>query len=120
MSLPGRDIVPVDPARNVAEQDPPSRLVAQPLQPPQPSIDGSQLVQWLSVQAGNIAGDLQQNVRALTVRASSPMPVLDGRDEASSLRQQLRHQHSGGTKRDKLKGQMREIRSFSLIFADFC
>ena len=25
-------------------------------------------------------------------RASSPMPVLDGRDEVSSLRQQLRHQ----------------------------
>ena len=26
------------------------------------------------------------------VRASSPMPVSDGRDEVSSLRQQLRHQ----------------------------
>ena len=27
---------------------------------------------------------------------------------------------SGGIKRDKIKGQMTEIRSFSLIFADFC
>ena len=55
-------------------------------------MDGSQLVQWLSIQAGNMAGDLQHNVRALMVRVSSPMPVSDGRDEVSSLRQQLRHQ----------------------------
>ena len=86
MSLPRRDIVPVEPARHVAEQDPPSR-------PMQPSMDGSQLVQWLSVQAHHMAGDLQQNVRALMVRASSPMPVSDARDEVSSLKQQLRHQH---------------------------
>ena len=92
MCLPRRDIVPVDPARNVADQDPPSRPVAQPIQLPQPSMDGSQLVQWLSAQAGNMAGDLQHNVRALMVRASSPMPVSDGRDEVSSLKQQLRHQ----------------------------
>ena len=39
-----------------------------------------------------MAGDLQHNVRALMVRASSPMPVSDGRDEVSSLKQQLRHQ----------------------------
>ena len=39
-----------------------------------------------------LAGDLQHNVRALMVRASSPMPVSDGRDEVSSLRKQLRHQ----------------------------
>ena len=91
MSLPRRDIVPVDPARNVADEDPPSRPGAQH-QPPQVPMDGSQLVQWLSVQAGNMAGDLQHNVRALMVRASSPMPVSDGRDEVSSLRQQLRHQ----------------------------
>ena len=39
-----------------------------------------------------MAGDLQHNVRALPVRASSPMPVSDGRDEVSSLKQQLRHQ----------------------------
>ena len=50
-------------------------------------MDGSQLVQWLSVQA-----DLQHNVRALMVRASSPTPVSDGRDEVSSLRKQLSHQ----------------------------
>ena len=55
-------------------------------------MDGSQLVQWLSAQAGNMAGDLQHNVRALMVRASSPMPVSDGHDEVSSLRKQLRHQ----------------------------
>ena len=78
----------MDPKRNVAEQDPPSRPVAQPLQPPQPSMDGSQFVQWLFVQAGNIAGDLQHNVRALMVRASSPKPVMDGHDEVSSLRKQ--------------------------------
>ena len=57
-----------------------------------PSMDGSQLVQWLSVQAGTMAGDLQHNVRALMVRVSSPMPVSDGHDEVSSLRKQLRHQ----------------------------
>ena len=54
-------------------------------------MDVSQLVQWLSIQAGNMAGDLQHNVRALMVRASSPMPVSDGRDEVTSLKQ-LRHQ----------------------------
>ena len=91
MSLPRRDIAPVDPARNVAEQDPPSRAGAQS-QPPQSSMDGSQLVQRLSIQAGNMARDLQQNVRALMVRASSPVPVSDGHDEVSSLRKQLRHQ----------------------------
>ena len=91
MNLPRRDIVPVDPARNVAEEGPPSRPGAQH-QPPQVSMDGSQLVQWLSIQAGNMAGDLQHNVRALMVRASSPVPVSDGRDEVSSLGQQLRHQ----------------------------
>ena len=53
MSLPRRDIVPVDPARSVAEQDPPSRPGAQ-LQPPQASMDGSQLVQWLSTQKQEI------------------------------------------------------------------
>ena len=41
---------------------------------------------------GNMAGDLQHNVRALMVRVSSPRPVSDGRDEVSSLRQQLRRQ----------------------------
>ena len=85
-------ITAVDLARNVADPDPPSRPVAQPLQPLQPPMDGSQLVQWLSVPAGNMAGDLQHNVRALMVRAGSPMPLSDGRDEVSSLRKQLRHQ----------------------------
>ena len=75
-----------------AEQGPPSRPVAQLFQPPQPQMDGSQLVWWLFVQAGNMAGDLQHNVRALMVRASSPMPVSDGHDEVTSLRKQLRHQ----------------------------
>ena len=74
MSLPRRDIVPVDPARNVAEQDPPSRPGAQS-QPPQSSMDGSQLVQWLSIHTSR-----------------QPMPVSDGHDEVSSLRKQLRHQ----------------------------
>ena len=55
-------------------------------------MDGSQLVQWLAVQANHVAGDLQHNVRVLMVRVSSPMPVLDGRDEVSSLRKQLHHQ----------------------------
>ena len=40
----------------------------------------------------NMAGDLQHNVRALMLRASSAMPVSDGRDEAANLRKQLRHQ----------------------------
>ena len=35
----------MDPARNVADADPPSRPVAQHPQPPQPSMHGSQLVQ---------------------------------------------------------------------------
>ena len=88
----------MDPARNAAEQDPLSRLVVQPFQPPQPPMDASQLVQWLSVQARSMAGDLQHNVRALTVRASSPMLVSDGHDEVSSLRKQLRHQQQAHVK----------------------
>ena len=55
-------------------------------------MDGSQLVQWSSVQADNMAGDIQHNVRALMVKVSSPMPTPDGRDEVSSLRKQLGHQ----------------------------
>ena len=82
----------MDPARDVADQDLPSRPVARHHQPPESLMDGSQLVQWLSVRAGNMPGDLQHNVRALMVRASSPKPVSDGRDEVSSLKQQLRHQ----------------------------
>ena len=59
MSLP-RDIVPAGHVANAA--DPLSRPVAQQHQPSQDPMDGSQLVQWLSVQAGNMAGDLQHNV----------------------------------------------------------
>ena len=55
-------------------------------------MDGNQLVQRLSAQAGNMAGDLQYNVQALMLRASSPVPVSDGHDEVASLRKQLRHQ----------------------------
>ena len=62
MSLP-RDILPAGRVENAA--DPPSGPVAQACQSPQPNMDGTQLVQWLSVQAGNMAGDLQHNVRAL-------------------------------------------------------
>ena len=91
MSLPRLDMAPVDPARNVADEDPLSRPGAQH-KPPQASMDGSQLVQWLSIQAGNMAGNLQHTVRALMVRASSPMPVSDGRDEVSTLKKQLHHQ----------------------------
>ena len=91
MSLPRRDIAPVDSERNVAEQDLDGTCGA--AYPAAPAFDdGSQLVQWLPVQAENMAGDLQHNVRALMVRASFPMPVLDGRDEVPSLRTQLRHQ----------------------------
>ena len=41
------------------------------------------------LQADNMAGDLQHNARTLMLRASSPMPVLDGHDEVTSLRKQL-------------------------------
>ena len=101
------------PARNVADPDPPSRPVAQPLQPPQPPMDGSQLVQGLSVQAGNVAGDLQHNVRALMIRASSPTPVSDGHDEVSSLRKQLRHQQQAHRElQTMLQNQALEIETF--------
>ena len=89
--------------------DPPSRPVAQASQPPQPNMDGNQLVQWLFVQAGNMAGDLQHNVRALMLRASSPMPILDGHDEVASPRKHLRHQQQ--THRE-LKNQALAIEAF--------
>ena len=74
MSL-AKDIVPVGHVENAA--DPPCRPVAQTHQPPRPHMDGNQFAQWVSVQAGNKAGDLQHNVRALMVRASTPMLVSD-------------------------------------------
>ena len=102
----------MDPERNVAEENPPSRPGAQH-QLPQVSMDGSQLVKGLSIQAGNMAGDLQQNVRALMIRASSPMPVSDGRDEASSLKQQLRHQQQAHQKlQTMLRNQALAIETF--------
>ena len=76
-------------------------------------MDGSQLVQWLSAQAGNVAGDLQHNARALMVRASSPTPVSDGRDEVSSLRKQLRHQQLAHRElQTMLKNQALAIETF--------
>ena len=76
-------------------------------------MHGSQLVQWLSAQAGKMAGDLQRNVRALMVRASSPMPVPDGHDEVSSLRKQLRHQqHPHRELHTVLKNQALAIETF--------
>ena len=53
---------------------------------------GNQLAQWLSAQPGNMAGDLQHNVRALTLRASNHTPVSDGHEEVASLRKHLQHQ----------------------------
>ena len=105
-----RDIVPAG-VEDAA--DPPSNPVAQACQSPQGRMDADQLTQWLSVQAGNMAGDLQHNVRALMVRASSPMPVADGHDEVARLRQPLRHQHQ--THREMqtmLKNQTLAIKNF--------
>ena len=78
---------------SVADQDPPSIPVGVHL-PPAPLEDrsGQQLVQWLSAQADHMAGSLQQNVRALMVRASSPMPSSKRhKDEVARLRAQLHH-----------------------------
>ena len=76
-------------------------------------MDGLQLVQWLFVQDGNMPGDLQHYVRALMVRASSPMPVSDGHDEVSSLRKQLRHQQQTHRKlQTMLKNQALAIETF--------
>ena len=72
-----RNVDPADHAMSVVEQDPPSIFVGVQ-QPRAPLEDSSsqQLVQWLSVQADHMAGSLQQNVRALMVRASSPYAVF--------------------------------------------
>ena len=96
MSLP-RDIVPAGHVENAA--DPPSRPVAHACQPPQSRMDGTQLVQRLSAQAGNMAGDLQHNVRALMVMAS--------------LRKQLRHQQRAHREIETmLKKQALAIKTF--------
>ena len=76
-------------------------------------MDGSQLVQRLSAQAGNVAGDIQHNERALMVRASSPTPVSDGHDEVSSLQKQLRHQQQAhGELQTTLQNQALAIETF--------
>ena len=89
---------------SIANQDPPSIPVG--VQQPRASQDNrgnQQLVQWLSVQADHMAGSLQQNARALMVRASSPMPS-DSRhqDEVARLRAQLQHAK-------KVNGDMRAL-----------
>ena len=110
MSLP-RDIVPAGHVANAA--DPPSRPVAQPHQLSQDNMDGGQLVQWLSAQAGNMAGDLQHNARALMLRASSPMPVSDGHDDVASLCKQLRDQQRAHREtQTMLKSQALAIETF--------
>ena len=110
MKLP-RDIVPADHVATAA--DPPSRPVAQPHQPSQNPMDGGQLAQWLPAEAGNMAGDLQHNVRALMLRASSPMPVSDGHDEVASLRKQLRRQQQAHREvQTMLKNQALAIETF--------
>ena len=60
---------------SIVNQDPPSIPVGvQQSRASQDNRGNQQLVQWLSVQADHMAGSLQQNVRALMVRVSSPMP----------------------------------------------
>ena len=60
-----------------------------------------------------MAGDLQHNVRALLLRASFPMPISDGRDEAASLRKQLRHQQDAHREvQTMLKNQALAIETF--------
>ena len=103
MSL-SRNVDPADQQMSIADQDPPSVPVG--VQQPRASQDhrgNQQLVQWLSVQADHMAGSLQQNVRALMVRASSPMPS-DSRheNEVARLRAQLQHAK-------KVNGDMRAL-----------
>ena len=89
---------------SVVEPDPPSIPVG--VHPPRAPLEdrgSQQLVQWLSVQADHMAGSLQQNVRALMVRASSPMPTSDrNKDEVARLRAQLQHSK-------KINGDMRAL-----------
>ena len=95
---------PADHAMSIADADPPSIPVG--VQQPRAPLENrgnQQLVQWLSVQADHMAGSLQQNVRALMVRASSPMPSLDRhQDEVARLRAQLQHSK-------KVNGDMRAL-----------
>ena len=85
MSL-SRNVDPADHAMSVVDQDPPSIPVG--VHPPRAPLEdkgSQQLVQWLSVQADHMAGSLQQNARALMVRASSPMPSSAGIDTRMKL-----------------------------------
>ena len=97
MSL-SRNVDPADHgAMSVADPDPPSMPVG--VHPPRAPLEdrsGQQLVQWLAVQADHMAGSLQQNARALMVRASSPMPSSEQhKDEVARLRAQLNHDMRG-------------------------
>ena len=78
-----------------------------------------------------MASDLQHNVRALMVRARSPMPVLDGHDELSNLRKQLRHQQqahqelqtmlkSGKSKWGLSNGGLRPLSAICTTIVHFC
>ena len=96
MSLP-RDIVPAGHVSNAA--DPLSSNGRKPACP------------VVSVQAGNMVGGLQHNVRALMVRVSYPIP--DGHDKVSSFRKQLRHQQQTHRKlQTMLKNQALAIETF--------
>ena len=56
-------------------------------------MDGHQLVQWFTVQAGDMTGALQQGVRALLTKANTPPPELQSHaDELARLKAQLQCQ----------------------------
>ena len=56
------------------------------------TMDGQLAVEWLTVQAGDMAGPFQHGVRALMSRAKPPLPELRGQaDELARLRMQLQH-----------------------------
>ena len=102
MSLLG-DIVQAGHLDNGA--DLPSRHVAQAYQPP---ACASKPHGWR-----RSPGDLQHIVRELMLRASSPVPVSDGRDEVASLRKQLRHQEQAHHEmHTMLKNQALAIETF--------
>ena len=114
MSL-SRNVDPADHAMSIADADPPSISVGvQQPRAPLESRGNQQLVQWLSVQADHMAGSLQQNVRALMVRASSPMPSSDRhQDEVARLRAQLQHSKKvNGDMRALLQNQALAIEQF--------
>ena len=112
---PSRNVDPADHEMSLVNQDPPSIPVG--VQQPRAPLEdrGSQQpVQWLSVQADHMAGFLQQNVRALMVRASSPMPSVDRQqDEVARLRTQLQHSKKvNGDMRALLQNQALAIEKF--------